>query len=148
MERILGVHYHLVIYFHAGIYTKIIEGLCNTISFPNYFNKILIPFFRYCVNVYHMNSDDRQDTIDRKRGKLKYGFQVLPRRTASILMEINNNGECRNVTSLDDSNIAAPISSDKKVIEKLVIFTEYLVNHMYFSLAVQYFGSIVLAKLV
>lgn len=62
-----------------------------------------------------MNSDDRQSTLDRKRGKLKYGFQALPRRTASILMEINNNGECRAVTSLDDSNIAAPISSDKKV---------------------------------
>ncbi|XP_060867309.1 ankyrin repeat and IBR domain-containing protein 1-like [Metopolophium dirhodum] len=70
---------------------------------------------RYCVNVYHMNSDDRQDKIDRKRGKLNHGFQVLPRRTASILMEINNNGECRAVTSLDDSNIAAPISSDKKL---------------------------------
>lgn len=62
-----------------------------------------------------MNSDDRQDKIDRKHGKLNHGFQVLPRRTASILMEINNNGECRAVTSLDDSNIAAPISSDKKV---------------------------------
>lgn len=63
-----------------------------------------------------MNSDDREDKIDRNRGeKLDYGFQMLPRRTASILMEINNNGECRAVTSFDDSNIAAPISSDKKV---------------------------------
>lgn len=62
-----------------------------------------------------MSSDDRQDKIDRKQVKLKYGFQVLPKRTASILMEINSNGECRTVTSLDDSNIAAPISSDKKV---------------------------------
>lgn len=71
-----------------------------------------------------MNSDDRQYEIDRKRIKLKYGFQVLPRRTASILMEINNNGECRSVTSLDDSNIAAPISSDKKVcVNKLPLFS-------------------------
>lgn len=62
-----------------------------------------------------MNSDDRQDNINIKRGKLNNGFQVMPKRTASILMEINNNGECRAVTSLDDSNIAAPISSDKKV---------------------------------
>lgn len=62
-----------------------------------------------------MNSDNTQDKIDRQRGKSNDSFQALPRRTASILMEINNNGECRAVTSLDDSNIAAPISSDKKV---------------------------------
>jgi hypothetical protein len=83
-----------------------------------------------------MNSDDRQEIVDRKCGKLKYGFQVLPRRTTSILMEINNNGECRNVTSLDDSNIAAPISSDKKVSDKLVIAFGNLGNHIYLSLAV------------
>lgn len=136
ITKILGAHYHLVIYFHAEIYTKIIEGSHNIIGSPFKFNIILNLFLRYCVNVYHMNSDDRQDKIDRKRGKLKYGFQVLPRRTASILMEINNNGECRNVTSLDDSNIAAPISSDKKVIDKFVIFSKRLVNHIYLSLAV------------
>lgn len=83
---------------------------------------ISICLLRYCVNVYHMNSDDKQDEIDRKRLKLTYGFQVLPRRTTSILMEISNNGKCRAVTSLDDSNIAAPISSDKKV---------YLLNIFY-----------------
>jgi len=60
-------------------------------------------------------NNDRQDKIDRERGKSNDGLQMLPKRTASILMEINNNGECRAVTSLDDSNIAAPISSDKKV---------------------------------
>jgi len=60
-----------------------------------------------------MNSDDDQDK--KLEGNLNYGFKILPRRTASILMEINNNGECRAVSSLDDSNIAAPISSDKKV---------------------------------
>lgn len=65
--------------------------------------------------MYHLNSDERQDEMDKKKGKLKYDFEVLPRRTTSILMEINNNGECRAVTSLDDSNIATPISTDKKV---------------------------------
>lgn len=63
-----------------------------------------------------MNRDDGVDKTDTEQSdKHNYGFRVLPRRTASILMEINNNGECRTVTSLDDSNIAAPISSDKKV---------------------------------
>lgn len=148
MAKILDAHYHLVIFFHAGIYTKIIEGLYKTISFLNEVNVILFHFLRYCVNVYHMNSDDRQDITDRKCGQLNYGFQVLPRRTASILMEINNNGDCRNVTSLDDSNIAAPISSDKKVSDKLVITLENLGNYIYLSLAVQYFGSTLLAKLI
>lgn len=107
----------------------------------------LISLFRYCVNVYHMNGDDRQDNMDRKRGKLNHGFQVLPRRTASILMEINNNGECRAVTSLDDSNIAAPISSDKKV-RVTQFFLPHFKNFIYFSVAVQYLGSTVLAKLI
>lgn len=62
-----------------------------------------------------MNSDERQDDIGREKRTLKYDLEVLPRRTTSILMEINNNGECRAVTSLDDSNVAAPINTDKKV---------------------------------
>lgn len=63
-----------------------------------------------------MNSDDPEDKTDKKQeSQVEYGFEVLPRRTASIVMEINNNGECRTVTSLDDSNVAEPISSDKNV---------------------------------
>lgn len=100
-------------------------------KYLHYFNCF---WFRYCVNVYHMNSDDREDKIDKNREeKFDYGFQVLPRRTASILMEINNNGECRAVTSFDDSNIAAPISSDKKVcicqIDTIIFFNFIIFFH-------------------
>jgi len=90
-----------------------------------------------------MNSDDRKDKIDRKRGKLNHGFQVLPRRTASILMEINNNGECRAVTSLDDSNIAAPISSDKKVyVIQLLLLNILLILYIFCSCAISWLNCI------
>jgi len=90
-----------------------------------------------------MNGDDRQDKIDRKRGKLNHGFQVLPRRTASILMEINNNGECRAVTSLDDSNIAAPISSDKKVcVAQLFLLNILLILFICDSYAISWLSCI------
>lgn len=63
-----------------------------------------------------MNNNDRVDKTHKvKRHEQIFGFEILPRKTASILMEISNNGECRSVTSLDDSNIAKPISSDSKV---------------------------------
>ncbi|XP_050544960.1 ankyrin repeat and IBR domain-containing protein 1-like isoform X2 [Daktulosphaira vitifoliae] len=70
---------------------------------------------RYCVNVYHMSSDNKNESIGTNNFKMKYDFQMLPKRTASILMEIDSNGECHAVKSLDDSNIATPISSDKKL---------------------------------
>ncbi|XP_050420875.1 ankyrin repeat and IBR domain-containing protein 1-like [Adelges cooleyi] len=104
--------------FSRGIYNRLEStSLRRSLSFGDLISRrdLYKNNRRYCVNVYHLSSDDGHDQITKDNVRLKYDFQVLPKKKTSIFMEIDCNGKFQSVTSLDDSNIAAPISSDKEL---------------------------------